>query len=104
MADSIEDIFSGLEAAYRPGVFKEKATYYFSLGDDEKWTVTVGPRSCKVRRGKHVAQADCVLKTTPELFLKMWNGRYTPGVGDFLSGRIKSNDPQRLKPFLDAFK
>lgn len=103
MAKSVSEIFDGLRANYKAGAFDEQKTFYFSLGDD-KWTVTVGPKSCRVETGKTVDQADCVLKTSPELFLKMWNGEHTPGMGDFMSGRVKSNDPFALKPFMEAFK
>ena len=103
MATSIEEIFTGMKAAYKAGSYKEQKSFYFSLGDD-KWTVTVGPRSCRVDAGKTVDEADCVLKTSPELFIKMWNGDYTPGMGDFMTGRVKSNDPYALKPFMESFK
>jgi putative sterol carrier protein len=99
----VEALFSKLEAAYKPGSVKSAKTFYFSL-EDEKWTVTLEPQRCRVERGKTVAQADVVLKTSPDLFVKMWHGEFTPGVGDFLAGRVKANDPAALKAFLAAFQ
>ena len=52
---------------------------------------------------KTVENADCFVKTNEELFLKMYNGHHYPGVGDFLSGRIKSNNPYLMKTFVEAF-
>ncbi len=48
-------------------------------------------------------EADCVCKVEEDLFVKIWNEGYRPGLKDFLGGAIKSNDPQRLKLFLEAF-
>jgi putative sterol carrier protein len=100
---TIPTLFNSLPKKYKTGSVKAARTFYFSL-DEEKWTVTLEPQACKVENGKTVEKADVVLKTSAELFLKMWNGEYTPGMGDFLAGRIKSNDPQALKTFIAAFE
>lgn len=102
MAKSVKEIFTGLKTAYKSGSFKEPKSFYFSLGDD-KWTVTLGPKTCRVEEGKTIEQADFVLKTSGELFVKMWNGDYKPGLSDFMSGRIKANDPYALQNFMNAF-
>ena len=102
MAETVEDIFSSLEARYKPGVVQRTQTFYFSL-DDYKYTVTLDPQSCKVEEGKTVENADCFVKTSSELFLKMYNGEHTPGMADFMTGRIKSNNPYLMKTFVDAF-
>jgi len=98
----MEKIFGALGASFRPGSFKRSVTYYYSVGDVRK-TVTVGPDACRVEEGKAVENADCVCKTSPEFFLRIWNEGYMPGMRDFLSGTIKSNNPQALKDFLAAF-
>ena len=54
--------------------------------------------------GKTVENADCFVKTSTELFLKMYNGEHYPGVGDFMSGRIKSNNPYAMKTFIEVFR
>ena len=57
----------------------------------------------KVEKGKTVEEADCVLKTSPEMFIKMWDG-YKPSMMDFMGGKIKSNNPTLLQDFAGAFK
>jgi long-chain acyl-CoA synthetase len=102
MSDPIDEIFEGLEPRFVPGAVDKETTFYFSV-DDHEWTVMVGPEACAVERGKTVERADCYVKTSEDLFLKMYNGEHYPGVGDFLAGRIKSNNPYLMKTFVDAF-
>lgn len=98
----VEEVFGTLGESFRPGSLKQAVTYYYSVGDVKK-TVFVGPEACRVEDGKSVENADCFCKTSPEFFLKIWNEGYLPGMKDFLSGTIKSNNPQALKDFLAAF-
>lgn len=102
MSDSVEEIFSSLESSFKAGVLRERHSFYFSI-DDHKWTVVVDSESCSVERGKTVENADCFVKTSEEMFLKIYNGHHYPGVGDFLSGRIKSNNPYMMKTFVEVF-
>jgi putative sterol carrier protein len=51
----------------------------------------------------HSEDADCYFKASTELFLDVWNGRHTPSLADFMSGRIKSNNPLMLREFVSAF-
>jgi len=101
----LRDIFGQMRTHFRVGRLTEETSFYFTLGDGpaEKWTVKVGPERCEVGEGKLVDQADCVVKTSPELFLKMVKGQYTPGAMDFMRGKIKSNDPLKLKVLQEAF-
>lgn len=98
----VEKIFEGLDECFRFDEARGKTTYYFSIGDVKR-TITVGMDSCKVENGKTVESADCVCKMVPELFLRVWNEGYRPGMKDFLSGAIRSNDPHKLTAFLQAF-
>lgn len=98
----IEEIFSDLKNSFQQGVVKADTSYYFSLGDVKK-TVKLSSEQCVIEDGKTLEQADCVCKTTPEFFLKIWNEGYMPGLKDFMSGTIKSNNPNELKTFLAAF-
>jgi putative sterol carrier protein len=102
MAETVEEIFQGLKERFKPDVAKREQTFYFSI-DDHRWTVHVGPDACSVEEGKTVENADCFVKTSAELFLKMYNGEHTPGMADFMTGRIKSNNPYLMKTFVDAF-
>ncbi len=97
-----EKIFTELPQIFKPQTIKSEITYYFSLGDMKK-TVRLTPDSCLVEDGKTVENADCVCKTSPEFFLKIWDEGYRPGLKDFMSGTIKSNNPNELKTFLAAF-
>jgi putative sterol carrier protein len=98
----VEEIFNSLEGSFRPDSVKGPVTYYYSVGEMKK-TVTIGPDACRVEQGKTVENADCVCKTSEALFLKIWHEGYMPGMKDFMSGAIKSNNPQALKKFLAAF-
>ena len=98
----IETIFSGLENSYSTGVIDTETSFYFSI-DDIKKTVVLTPDKCRVENVKTIEEGDCVCKTNSDFFLKIWNEGYRPGMGDFMSGKIKSNNPLTLKDFLAAF-
>lgn len=98
----VENIFAGLPALFQKEKISAPVTYYFSLGEVKK-TVRLTPEECWVDDGKTVESADCVCKTSPEFFLRIWDEGYRPGLKDFMSGSIKSNKPDELKSFLEAF-
>lgn len=97
-----EEIFSAMQEQYQKGVFTLPTTFYFSI-DDIKKTVTLGAEGCTVEDGKTVEEADCVCKTSGEMFSRIWNDGYRPGIMDFMGGAIKSNAPQLLQQLLTAF-
>ena len=99
----IGDVFKGLPKLFQKGNVKTPRTFYFSLGDDEKWTVHIGKDKCTVEEGKN-EDADCFFKASPELFLDVWSGKHQLGATDFLTGRVKSNNPLLLKEFVAAFE
>jgi long-chain acyl-CoA synthetase len=81
-------------------------TYYFTLGSENeaKWTLRIGPEGCQASLGKPTnAQADCVLKTTAEIFTKIVRESYTPSPMEFMTGLVKSNDVGLLQTFQKAF-
>ncbi len=98
----INDIFTSLPECFVKGTMGEPASYYFSLGPFKK-TVRLSGQECLVEEGRTVENADCVCKTSPEFFMRIWSEGYRPGVADFLSGTIKSNNPGALQTFLRAF-
>ena len=100
----IAKIFKGLPKHFQKGAVKTPRTFYFSLGDDEKWTVDLGKDKCTVTEGKPDQDADCFFKASKEMFLDVWNGKHVPGPMDFIGGKIKSNNPMLLKEFVAAFK
>jgi len=103
-ASEIAKIFQGLPKRFQKGAVKKARTFYFSLDDDEKWTVAMSPSGCEVTPGKPAADADCFFKASKQMFLDVWSGKYTPSAKDFIMGSIKSNNPTMLKEFVAAFK
>ncbi len=94
-------------AKFRAGEIDKAVSYYVSLGNDEqaKWTVRVDGQGCQVKPGKpEGGQADCVLKTSPEIFSKIVRESYVPSPADFLSGAVKSNDVSLLMTFQKVFQ
>lgn len=92
-----------LAKEFKKGVVKSARTFYFSLDEDEKWTVALSADACKVTKGKATDEADCVFKSSGQMFLDVWSGAHVPGMKDFMSGKIKSNNPTLLKEFMAAF-
>jgi long-chain acyl-CoA synthetase len=103
-ATDLRSTLATLEARFRPGAVDRKTTYYLSLGDapGEKWTVTLSPTSCQVTAGK-IASADCVLKMSAELFVRLVAGTFKPGAMDLLSGKIKTSDVDLLRRLQQSF-
>ncbi len=58
---------------------------------------------CDVKRGGG-EDADVYFKGPATLFLDVWNGRHELGAKDFLTGKVKSNNPFALKDFVAAFQ
>lgn len=103
MAD-LESTLNTLKQRFKPGVVDKTVTYYLSLGDaaNEKWTVVLTPAAAELKPGKP-DNADCVLKTSADLFQKLVAGSWTPGVMDFMKGKIKTSDIDRLQLLQKAF-
>jgi long-chain acyl-CoA synthetase len=100
-------LFAELEEKFNPEAVDRPVSYYFTLGSDDnaKWTVKVDGGKCEVRPGKpEGGQADCVLKTSSEIFTKIVRESYVPAPSDFLSGAIKSNDVSLLLTFQKIFQ
>ena len=98
----LEKIFADLPGLFQAEQVSGSVSYYFSLGDTKK-TVKFSTDGCTVEDGKTVDNADCVCKTSPEFFIRIWQDGYRPGLKDFMSGTIKSNKPDELRVFLKAF-
>ena len=99
----VEEIFKGLGSRFNKANVTAERSYYFSLGEDEKWTVRVTREMCEVEKGKN-EEADCFFEGSTQLFLDVWSGKHQLGPMDFLSGRVKSNNPMLLKDFARAFQ
>ncbi len=105
-ANPLVELFAELQTKFRAGEVERPLSYYVSLGNDDlaKWTVRVDPTGCDVRPGKPDGQADCVLKTSPEIFTKIVRESYVPSPADFVSGLVKSNDVALLLTFQKVFQ
>lgn len=101
--DSLERVFSELRARFVAGVVDKPLSFYFALGDD-RWTVKIDPAACEVLPGKVVNPADCVLKTSADMFTKIVREAYTPSPAEFVSGLVKSNNIGLLFTFQKAFQ
>jgi putative sterol carrier protein len=102
-AAEIERIFKSLCRRFNKANVKAERSYYFSLGESEKWTVVITKDKCTVSKGRN-EESDVFFKGPPELFLDVWNGRHQLGPKDFLTGKVKSNKPLLLKDFVAAFQ
>lgn len=98
----VAKIFEQMPSRYIEGKATRTTIYYFSIGD-YRCTVTVAPEGVTVEPGKKVDDADVVLKTTPELFEKMVLRGKLPGPIDIARGKVKTNDPVKLKGLRDYF-
>ncbi len=99
-------LFDELGRKFKPGAISDPVSFYFTLGNEPeaKWTVKVTSNLCDVKQGKpDGGSADCVLKTTPDLFTRIVREGYTPGPSEFMAGLIKSNDVTLLETFQKAF-
>ena len=97
-------LFEDLQGRFVPGAVDKPTSFYFSLGEaaDGKWTLELRPEAANFKPGKSGA-ADCVLKTSVEIFEKIVRESYTPSIAEFMAGKIKTNDPGLLQVFQRAF-
>jgi long-chain acyl-CoA synthetase len=99
-------LFRYLEGRFDAARVERPITFYFTLGSEPeaKWTLRIAPDgTCQASIGKPEGQADCVLKTSAEIFGKIVKEQYTPSPMEFLTGAIKSNDIALLQTFQKAF-
>ena len=102
--ESLATVFRELESRFVRGSVEQPVSFYFALGDTERWTVRITESECEVRPGKVTTPADCVLKTTPAMFKRIVRERYTPSPAEFMAGTIKSNNISLLFTFQKAFQ
>lgn len=99
-------LFDDLGRRFKPGQIESPMSFYFTLGDapEAKWTVRVSQSDCNIVNQKPDGGiADCVLKTSPEIFTRIVREAYLPGVPEFMSGAVKSNDVGLLETFTRVF-
>lgn len=99
-------LFNGLPKRFVTGKVDKEIVFYFTLGaePEAKWTARLRPDGCAFENGKPAnGGADCVLKTTSDIFIKMINEAYMPTPVEVMSGLVKSNDVSLLATFQEAF-
>jgi long-chain acyl-CoA synthetase len=101
---SLAPVFSELKTRFVAGSVEKPVSFYFSLGDTERWSVRITQDSCEVIAGKVESPADCVLKTSPAMFTRIVREKYTPSPAEFVAGAVKSNNIQLLFTFQKAFQ
>jgi putative sterol carrier protein len=99
----VEAVFGALGQRFNKANVDVERSYHFSLGAGEEWTVHLTKEKCEVRKGEN-READCHFEGPAELFLDVWNGRHQLGPMDFLTGKVRSNNPMLLKDFARAFQ
>lgn len=100
---SVDTAFDTLPARLLADRVQRPLSWYFSLGDEARFTVTVSLDGAQVRRGRPEGAADCVVKTTPEMMRRIINDAYLPGPPEFLSGSIKTNEIPLFIEFARVF-
>lgn len=104
--EDLSGLFSDLNDKFGPNRLSEELSFYFSLGSAEKlkWTIIVDADACQIGMGKPAGgRADCVIKTSPDIFKKIVTESYIPSMDEFMSGKIKTNAPHLLAQFKTAF-
>ena len=99
-------LMDDLQGQYVTGVVDKPVSFYFSISDakDSKWNLVMEAKTCRLGPGRpEGGKADCVLKTSEEIFTKIVKESYTPSVAEFMSGKVKSNDIALLQLFQKAF-
>lgn len=102
----MQSLFDDLQGRFVANAVAKPTSFYFSLGEaaDGKWTLALAPEGAVFRQGRpESGTADCVLKTSVEIFEKIVRESYTPSVAEFMSGKVKSNDIALLQVFQKAF-
>lgn len=87
-ANSLAPIFKELSERFKAGSVEQPISFYFSLGDTERWTVRVTDIDCKVMPGREMSRAECVLRTTPDLFTRIVRESYMPSRAEYVAGAI----------------
>jgi long-chain acyl-CoA synthetase len=104
--DIVPSLFAYLQDRFDQKEVEEPISFYFTLGEgtQSKWSIEIGKESCAIHPGKpSQGTADCVLKTSPEIFRQIVKESYVPDPEMFFSGQIKSNNPFLLQHFVRIF-
>lgn len=98
----LDGIIAEMESTFCAGVFSERTSFLFKVGDSAA-TVVIDDACYAVDRDQTAPGVDCTCSTSAEMFGRIWHEGYRPGIFDFLSGEIKCDNPLLLPKFLRAF-
>ncbi|MCB9742960.1 MAG: AMP-binding protein [Alphaproteobacteria bacterium] len=104
--EAVAQAFATLEGRFAAAKVDRPITWYFSLGgkDGPRFTVAVTKESAKVSLGRPSGDADCIVKTSPDLMRRMIMEKYIPEPAEFFSGAVKTNDIPTLIEFSKVFE
>ncbi len=104
-AERVEQAALSLNGKYDPGRVERPLTWYFSLGakDGPRWTIQVDTDKVAVKPGRPDGDADCIVKTSEDIFARLVLDAYVPEPAEFFSGAIKTNDIPLLIEFSRVF-
>jgi len=94
--------FQSLPRRFDPARVERPVTWYFSLGGP-RWTVAVDDTSCDVKEGRPGGSADCVVKCSADMLVRIVEHKYVPDPAEFMNGRIKTSDIPLLIEFSRVF-
>ena len=95
-----------LPARFDASTYTKDLTWYFSLGGKEgpRYTLKVTADGASYASGRPDGDADCVVKTSVDIFRRIVHEAYAPEPAQFMSGAIKTNDIALLIMFSQVFK
>jgi long-chain acyl-CoA synthetase len=95
-----------LPARFDLSTYTKDLTWYFSLGGKEgpRYTLKVTADGVSHKSGRPDGDADCVVKTSVDIFRRIVHEGYAPEPAEFMSGAIKTNDIALLIMFSQVFK
>ena len=103
---SVEEVteraFHSLNGRFDPARVERPVTWYFSLGE-LRYTVAVDAQACTVSNGRPSGSADCVVKCSADMLVKMVEKAYIPDPAEFINGTIKTSDIPLLIEFSRVF-
>ena len=106
-ADEIaQKALASLPERFDASTYTKDLTWYFSLGgkDGPRYTLNVTADGASWKAGRPDGDADCVVKTSVDIFRRIVHEGYAPDPAQFMSGAIKTNDIALLIMFSQVFK
>jgi long-chain acyl-CoA synthetase len=100
-----ERVVHSLPSRFRVDEYQKDITWYFSLGgkDGPRWCLMVREDGVTIKAGRPDGSADCVVKTSVDMFRRIVEEGYTPEPAEFMSGAVKTSDLALLLEFRQVF-